>query len=356
MPGIGGFAFAMFAICWAWINFSWFASAYDTDDWFFRVATMVQMIGVLVLALGLPDLFHSIDEGHTIDNRTMVAGYVIMRVSMIALWLRVAQHDPARRRIALTYVTTIAIAQVGWVALAILHLDLAPTVVGALVLYMIELVGPFIAEHKGDGTPWHPHHIAERYSLLTIITLGEGIFGTVTTVSAVVEGHGWSRDAIVLVVAGIGLTFGLWWCYFLIPAGNALAHFRARSFAWGYGHMLIFASIAATGAGLHVAAYVIEGEATISIAGAVLAVALPVALFLLTLYAIYSVLLWDFDPFHIALLAGGFAVLALAVLLAFNGASLALCLLLLTLAPFVTVVGYETIGHRHAAAVTRAWS
>ena len=26
-----GFAYATFAICWAWINFSWFSSAYDTS-------------------------------------------------------------------------------------------------------------------------------------------------------------------------------------------------------------------------------------------------------------------------------------------------------------------------------------
>jgi len=54
-----GFGFASFAICWAWINFSWFSSAYDTDDWIFRVVTMVQMIGVLVLAIGLPRMFAS---------------------------------------------------------------------------------------------------------------------------------------------------------------------------------------------------------------------------------------------------------------------------------------------------------
>jgi low temperature requirement protein LtrA len=30
--GLLGFGFASFAICWAWNNFSWFASAYDTDD------------------------------------------------------------------------------------------------------------------------------------------------------------------------------------------------------------------------------------------------------------------------------------------------------------------------------------
>ena len=84
---LGGFGFAMFAICWAWINFTWFASAYDTDDWFFRITTMVQMIGVVVLALGMPPVFHSLDEGQTLDNRVLVAGYVIMRVAMVALWL-----------------------------------------------------------------------------------------------------------------------------------------------------------------------------------------------------------------------------------------------------------------------------
>src|ERR671917_2749184 len=55
--GLLGFSFATFGISWAWINFSWFASAYDTDDWVFRLATMVQMLGVLVFALGLPELF-----------------------------------------------------------------------------------------------------------------------------------------------------------------------------------------------------------------------------------------------------------------------------------------------------------
>jgi low temperature requirement protein LtrA len=55
-----GFGFASFAISWAWINFSWFSSAYDTDDWIFRVVTMVQMIGVLVLAIGLPRMFASL--------------------------------------------------------------------------------------------------------------------------------------------------------------------------------------------------------------------------------------------------------------------------------------------------------
>src|SRR6267142_13243 len=60
-----GFGFASITICWAWGSFSWFSSAYDTDDWLFRLATMVQMIGVLVLAIGLPPMFASIERGQT---------------------------------------------------------------------------------------------------------------------------------------------------------------------------------------------------------------------------------------------------------------------------------------------------
>ena len=201
-------------------QFTWFASAYDTDDWFFRITTMVQMVGVVVLALGMPPVFHSLDEGQTLDNRVLVAGYVIMRVAMVAQWLRAAKQDPSRRQVALTYAGIIVVAQVGWVVLAVLHLDLGPTFAVAAVLYLIELGGPVTAElrgaasrrpRSGGSTPWHAHHIAERYGLLTIIALGEGVFGTIASVSAVVEGHGWSLDAAIVAVAGVGLTFGLWW-------------------------------------------------------------------------------------------------------------------------------------------------
>jgi low temperature requirement protein LtrA len=47
MAALLGFSFASFAICWAWINFSWFSSAYDTDDWIFRIVTIAACRGVL---------------------------------------------------------------------------------------------------------------------------------------------------------------------------------------------------------------------------------------------------------------------------------------------------------------------
>jgi low temperature requirement protein LtrA len=346
-PAIGAFAFAMFATVWAWINYSWFASAFDTDDWFVRLTTMVQMVGVVVLALGLPDLFHSLSTGVGIDNDVIVAGYVVMRVAMLANWLRVARQAPQHRRVALTYVGYVAIAQVGWVTLLGLHLDLGPTVVVMVMLYVIEMGGPFAAERKAGGTPWHAHHIAERYGLLTIITLGEGVLGTIASVSPLIQEHGWTDDAIVLLSAGILLTFAIWWVYFMIPFGEILHRSPSAGFAFGYGHLPIVGALTAIGAGLHVAAYVVEGTAHIGYAAAVYAVAIPVGLFMIALFLVYGSMVRTLDTFHLALFAGVLAALALAVLLASAGVAFGLCVLLVAAAPVIVIVGFETIGHRH---------
>jgi low temperature requirement protein LtrA len=346
-----GFGFTIFAVCWAWINFSWFASAFDTDDWFFRVTTMVQMVGVLVVALGIPAVFHSIDAGETLDNRVLVAGYVIMRIAMLAQWVRVAIQDAAHRQVALGYIVTIAVAQVGWVVTAIAVPPFEALLVTLLVLYAIELAGPILSERKDNGTTWHPHHIAERYGLLVIIALGEGVLGTITAVSALVEHVGWSSEVVLVVVAGTGLTFGLWWNYFIVPAGELLAHHRERAWGWGYGHVFVFGSITAMGAGLHVAAYVIEGAATIGVVGAVLASAVPVLIFTIAFFVLYAGLVGGIDLFHLLLFVGTVVVLGLAVVLAVAGASLGVSLIVVMAAPVLTVIGYEAVGHRHMAAV-----
>jgi low temperature requirement protein LtrA len=340
----------MFAICWAWINFSWFASAYDTDDWFYRVTTMVQMVGVVILALGLPEMFASVDAGGEFDVGVLVAGYVVMRIALVAQWLRAAAQDPARRRTALVYAAFVTAAQVGWVLLAFARPSFETVLLVAPLLYVVELGGPVLAEVRLGGTPWNAGHIAERYGLLTIIALGEVLFGTVTSVAALVEKQGWSIQAALVALAGVGLTFGLWWTYFIIPSSQILRRHRRRAVAWGYSHILLFASIAATGAGLHVVAYEIEGVGELGVAGAVASVAVPVLVFSVVLFLLYTYLVHEGDPFHIGLFVGTVVALVASVWLAAAGAPIGVSLIVIALSPAVVVVGYETIGHRHQAA------
>jgi low temperature requirement protein LtrA len=341
MAGLVGFGFASLAICWAWINFSWFSSAYDTDDWVFRLVTMVQMIGVLVLAAGVPRMFASIERSGHLDNSVMVVGYVIMRLALVFQWLRAAKDDPARRQVCLTYAAMISIAQVGWVAQIVVPLAGTDAIILGAILVLVEVTGPVLAERQGGGTPWHAHHIAERHSLFAIIALGEGMVGTVAALSAVVDRQGWTPDAVLVGIAGMGLTFGMWWVYYLVPSGEILQRHRDRASVWGYVQMLIVTSIVATGAGLRVAAYFIEGRARITALAAVLAVVVPVAVFLGLMYALSYYLVRRFCFLQAWLLIATAVVVAATVVAALSGVDVARCLVILTLAPTVTVMGSE---------------
>jgi low temperature requirement protein LtrA len=242
------------------------------------------------------------------------------------------------------------VSQVGWVLLLIAQPPVTLTLVVATLLLLVELGGPVVAERKKGrgGTPWHPHHIAERYGLLVIITLGEGVFGTVAALNAVVHGvEGWSLNAALVAIAGIGLTFGMWWMYFAIPFGEVLHAQRARAFSFGYGHLPIFGAIAAVGGGLRVAADYLQHHTQIGPVATVLSVAAPIAVFVVALNAIWTALIRERDPFHLGLLAATGGVLLLSVFLASWGVSMAVCLVVVACAPIVTIVGYETIGHRH---------
>jgi low temperature requirement protein LtrA len=347
-----GFGFSSFAICWAWINFSWFSSAYDTDDWSFRILTMIQMIGVVILAIGLPQMFASIEHAEHLDNRVIVLGYVVMRIPMIFQWLRAARQDPARRRACLTYVTAISIAQVGWIIQILVNASITATLSFAAVLAVIEFAGPFIAEGKDGGTPWHAHHIAERYSLFALIGLGEGIVGTAAAVSAAVEARGWDMDAVLVSLAGIGLTFGMWWVYYQLPSAAILHVHRDRAFGWGYGQIVIIASIVATGAGLHVAAYFIEHKSHAGALATLLCTAIPVSMFLASVYALHAHLVRRFNAFDGWLLAASTVAIAVAIIAVSSGVDVPIGLVLLMLAPAVTVIGYEVLGHSTEADVT----
>src|SRR2546421_2871076 len=151
-----GFPLVFFGIWWAWMNFTWFASAYDTDDAIYRLATLVQLTGVLVMATGVPRALTHYDFG------IATLGYVIMRMALVAQWLRAAASHPDGRRCALRYAGGIAAAQLGWVAR--LALPEGAGIVVLVILVGVELAIPYWAEGAGH-TPWHPGHIAERYGL-----------------------------------------------------------------------------------------------------------------------------------------------------------------------------------------------
>jgi low temperature requirement protein LtrA len=322
-----------FAIWWAWVNFTWFASSYDTDDVPYRLLTLLQMSGVLVLAAGVPEAFE--------DSRWTVCtiGYVIMRSAMIVQWLRAGagETDMGRRQVTRRYAVGITVVQVLWVLRLLLpeHAGL----VAFLVLAAGEMAVPWLAERGGRQPTWHPHHIAERYGLFTLIVLGECISAAAVAIQTAVEAGGWSLDVVLVFAGGLLITFALWWIYYMKPNAQALEHRPDLAFRWGYSHYFIFGSIAALGAGLDVAAEALEGHIEASDGLVAFGVAVPVMVFLAVMWALHTPLGMPTTRHDSPMMAGAIAAeFVLAGLVGWAGLSLPLDLVLLAVPPAAIVL------------------
>lgn len=202
------FLFLFVAIWWAWMNFTWFASAFDNDDALYRVLTMVIMAGFLTFAAGMSHIFEKLDFGYGL------AGWIIMRIGMVLMWLRAAAAGPQHRPTALRYAGGIVLTQILWTAL---YFGAAPGSVAFLgvgcLIFLVEFAVPVFAERAGQ-TPWHRHHIMERYGLLNIIVLGEVLLSTSLVVGQLYDGY--SEPALVVTaLSALILVFALWWIYFI---------------------------------------------------------------------------------------------------------------------------------------------
>ena len=278
--GLVGFLMVFFGIWWAWMNFTWFASAYDCDDVPYRLVVFVQITGALIFAAGVKQMFATHDT-----NLATVGGYVIMRLAQVAHWVRAGLSDPNHHRTAFRYAIGIAACQAAWVAA--FGGPASWAVPAFLILAAAELLVPVWAERSGMTT-WHPHHICERYGLLTIIVLGESILAAAVAVQAALESG--ERLALLspIIIGGLAIVYAMWWLYFYRPVHGLLRHDDPRgAFTWGYGHFIVFTAAAAVGAGLSVAVDVASHHAAIGTFGAGMAVAIPVASYVGALWVVH---------------------------------------------------------------------
>lgn len=240
LGGVGAYLMVFFAIWWAWMNVTWFGTSFDTDDWLYRILVIVQIGGAITIAAGSRS---GILQG---DFTWVVIGYVVLRLCSVAQWIRVAYASPEYRVTALRYAIAITVVQVLW----ILRQPLLPAALqlpSFLAMVVLELLVPVFAE-RARSTPWHPHHISERFGAFTLILLGESVVGSTAAMLVAIERQG------ALVYVGVAATAlivlaGMWWFYFALPRDELVGGLRA-SMGFGYGHFVVFAAAGAFSVGI----------------------------------------------------------------------------------------------------------
>jgi low temperature requirement protein LtrA len=244
----GGLRFAAILAVgwWAWASTTLYANRFDTDDTVFRLLTFGGMAGVIGMAA-------AVDTIGTADSRWFALAYVLLRLVLVAGYLRAWRHVPDARRTIRPYLLGHAAGAAFWLA------SLAVPAPARYWLWGIgvvaDLLGPGLAARLKDGLPLHMEHLPERFGLFVILVLGESVAAEVTGV----HDGGWHPATVVTAVAAFFAAAALWWSYFDLSGGAAKrrlleeGHDRTRQGVhdfYVYIHLPVAVSLAAVAVGL----------------------------------------------------------------------------------------------------------
>lgn len=325
-------------VWWAWMGYTWFATAFDNDDAVHRVGFLAAGLGIIWLAASVEAVGHGGDASFAL-------AYAFVLAVLAGLFARVQRVATDARRWARRSATGNALGMLCWLVSPLLPEALRPVawIAGMAILMATPMLAVRTLLGRGYRVRiFHPGHIRERYGLFAIIVLGESLLAVASGTS----GADWSAPAVVAGVAGFGLAAATWWLYFGHTASDALTLSARAAFLWGYGHLFIYAGIAAMGVGVQlVIESVAEGASTKVVEGARLVLAIAAATFLAAMAFIAATAAPAADPRVRERAAGGAVVVGAGVV----AAALALPPATLLVAVLATVVLLTVLQERRAA-------
>jgi low temperature requirement protein LtrA len=244
--GFGRFLALFLPIGWAWAGFTFYATRFDTDDLVYRLLTLLGMFAVAGLASTVPDALHG-------RQNSFVVAYVCVRAILLVLYVRVYRSLELARPVAGWFIFMFGLAVVDWL------ISLALPVPWKYVLWGVALffehVAPIRAWRLLGAAPVDPRHIPERFGLLVIIVLGEGVIGVVLGTAQV----SWTVRSGAVAFAGFLTGAAIWWLYFDFLDATSVVTRNVRSgITYVYAHYFVAAGIAALGVGVKLAILSVE--------------------------------------------------------------------------------------------------
>ncbi|MFZ4814515.1 MAG: low temperature requirement protein A [Phototrophicaceae bacterium] len=237
LNGFTEFLIMLTAVWWAWSGTTFFQNRFVADDWQHRLLVFLQIFGVAALGISVSDAFGDLYIQFTV-------AYVLTRVLLVIMYLRMARLDPPSASLSNDYAIAFGVGGALW--LASLLLPLGYHWVGWIAAIVVELVIPIVprmAAHQ-QLAPIDPHHLEERFGIFTIIVLGEAFVKVLDDAQGTVLGP----DQFIFSVFGLVVTFALWWLYFTDTVDHGVDFKQAwRAPVWFYGHLPLAAGLVTFG-------------------------------------------------------------------------------------------------------------
>ena len=221
---------------WCWVGYAWLGNVVRADEGVIRLAMFGAMAAMFVLALTIPESFDDLPGGLP-GPVVFAAGYFVVRVAHLLLFLAISRNDPALRRQVLRFAPS--------VILGTSFLLIASQLDGPAqtAMWATALVADYLGTRLAGASGWRVNsagHFAERHGLIIIVALGESIVSIGIGVTELPI----SWPIVFASALGLALSAGLWWAYFDVAAldsEHALAaaegEKRARLARDGYSYL-----------------------------------------------------------------------------------------------------------------------
>jgi low temperature requirement protein LtrA len=244
--GFGRFLALFLPIGWAWSGFAFYATRFDTDDLVYRLLTLLGMFAVAALASTVP---HALEGG---QNAFAVA-YVCVRLVLLGLYIRVYRDLPAAKAVAGWFIFVFGSGVVVWLVSLAVPTPWKYVLWGVALLF--EHFGPVRAWRLLGNMPVDPRHLPERFGLLVLIVLGEGVIGVVLGTAHV----SWTLSSGAAAFAGFLTGAAIWWLYFdFLDAAVVVTRNVLSGLTYTYAHYFVAAGIAALGVGVKLTIFSVE--------------------------------------------------------------------------------------------------
>jgi len=224
-------------VWWAWTGHTLFANRFDPDDVPHRLLTLAQMFGAIVMAIFIEDAIGAGAAG-------FAAGYVFVRVLLVAMYARVYLSAPELRGVAGRFMAGFSIGAAFW--FASIFVD-PPIRYQLWVLGLaVDFATPWLSQRLLAKVSVHKSHLPERLGLLAIIVLGESVLSIVDGL----DGAQWSANAIVAALAGFVLLASIWWLYFESLERSLMGQAFTSGQLTIYGHLPVYVGLVTVAAGI----------------------------------------------------------------------------------------------------------
>lgn len=199
--GIGVFAGLFTTIWFSWVGFTLYANRFDTDDVVFR---LVELAATLAMAGCAAASFDAAGSGAVAFG----ASFLLGRVLLVGLYLRAWWHVPQARATTVVYLTATSCTCLTWAASLATPGDVRWWLWAAAIA--VDAAAPAVASVRTDAAVLHVEHLPERFALLVILVLGEGVGG----LAMAVHEAQWGAASVALGIAAFAVVGALWWSYF----------------------------------------------------------------------------------------------------------------------------------------------